>query len=114
MLIKWSEVKIMIRPGKTDFRKQINGLTEIVKSEMKLNPLSKYIFIFCSADRKKIKILYWDKTGFCLWLKRLETNKFPWPKSHDETYSITFKELRMLLAGINFFSKHKMSEFSKF
>jgi transposase len=113
MIIDWSKVKILIKPGKTDFRKQINGLSVIIESELKLNVFSNYLFIFSSTNRTRLKILYWDRNGFCLWLKRLEKDKFPWPKNEVEAREISFDQLRMLLDGIDFFKAHKRLEYSK-
>lgn len=107
MLIKWNEVKILLRPGATDFRKQINGLSEIAQIELKQNIFSKILFIFCNKNRTRIKILYWDKNGLCLWMKRLEKDKFPWPKNEHEVVEIDFKRFRALLNGIDFFQEHK-------
>jgi transposase len=107
MIVDWNNITIMIRPGITDFRKQINGLAEIVENELKLNLFSNYMFIFCSKNRKRIKILYWDRNGFCLWLKRLEKDKFPWPKNNIDAKQISYEELKMLLDGINFFVAYK-------
>ena len=113
MIIDWSKVKIMIKPGKTDFRKQINGLSVIVENELKINPFSNYLFIFCSTNRTRLKILYWDRNSFCLWLKRLEKDKFPWPKNEEEAREITYDELKMLLEGINFFIAYKKLNYEK-
>jgi transposase len=60
------EYKIYIQPGKTDMRKAIKSLNEIIAYEMELDIYSKSIFIFCSKNRKTIKVVYWDKNGFCL------------------------------------------------
>ncbi len=49
-----------------DFRKSINGLSIIVESEMALSPLSGALFVFCNKKRDKLKLLYWDKSGFAL------------------------------------------------
>lgn len=107
MIIDWNNINIIIKPGKTDFRKQINGLAIIIESELQMNVFSNTLFVFCSNDRKKIKILYWDKNGFCIWQKRLELDKFPWPKNTIEARSISIEEFRMLLTGIDFFAPHK-------
>ena len=53
-----------------DFRKSINGLIVVVEQDMKLNPFRDALFVFCNKKRDKVKILYWDKTGFALWYKR--------------------------------------------
>ncbi len=113
MLLDWSKMKIMIKPGRTDFRKQINGLSVLVENELKINPFSNYLFIFCSTNRTRLKILYWDRNGFCLWLKRLEKDKFPWPKNEKEAMEIKHEELKMLLDGIDFFSAYKKLSYTR-
>lgn len=113
MIIDWTNINIMIKPGKVDFRKQINGLAVIIQNELKLNVFSNCMFIFCSKNKKRLKILYWDRNGFCLWLKRLEKDRFPWPKNEEEARKITYEELKMILDGIDFFSSYKKLDYSK-
>lgn len=59
-----------------DFRKSINGLSVIIEQQMQLSPLGGSVFVFCNKERDKLKVLYWDKTGFAMWYKRLEKDKF--------------------------------------
>ena len=87
-----------------DFRKSINGLSEIAEQELKLAPFSGALFIFISKRRDKVKILYWDKSGFAIWYKRLEEAKFAWPKNIEvdaTSISITSEQLEWLLNGID-------------
>ncbi len=85
-----------------DFRKGIDGLSLIVQEEMFLNPFENYLFIFCNNKRDKIKALYWDKTGFALWYKRLEKEKYKWPSHLDgESVKIDLKVLEQFLVGLN-------------
>ncbi|MCP4887188.1 MAG: IS66 family insertion sequence element accessory protein TnpB, partial [Planctomycetaceae bacterium] len=63
-----------------DFRKSINGLSAMVELEFDLDPFAEALFVFCNRQRDKVKILYWEKNGFCLWYKRLEKDRFKWPK----------------------------------
>ncbi len=93
-------------------RKQINGLSIVVEEEMQEDPLNGQLYLFCNKNRRRLKILYWDRNGFCLWLKRLEQDRFPWPKDSEECKEITSHELEMLLDGINFFAAHKRLHFS--
>jgi transposase len=111
MKINWNEVRIFIQPGITDMRKQINGLSIFVEEEMKEDPMSGHLYMFCNKNRKRLKILYWDRNGFCMWQKRLEQDRFPWPKNGDEVLEIKREELFMLLDGIDFFNAHKKLNF---
>jgi transposase len=113
MKIDWGKVRIYLKPGPTDMRKQINGLSILVEEELDEDPFSGHLYMFCNKNRKRLKILYWDRNGFCLWLKRLEQDKFPWPKNRDEVLEIKREELIMLLDGINFFTAHKKLKYSR-
>ena len=113
MIIDWSRVKIFVRPGATDFRKQINGLSVIVQEELSCDVFSGSLFLFSNRRRTHLKALYWDRTGFCLWLKRLEKDRFPWPQGEAAAREITSEELRMLLEGIDFWRAHTRLEYSQ-
>ena len=84
-VMHWQQVPVYLHRAPVDFRKSINGLSALVEQEMGLSPFVSALFVFACRRRNKIKVLYWDKTGFCLWYKRLEQEKFKWPKSleHD-------------------------------
>ena len=83
-----------------DFRKAINGLTAIVEEELNRNAYTGDLFVFCNKSKDKLKILYWDKTGFALWQKRLEKQKFKWPsKIDDSEFALTPEQLEWLLSG---------------
>lgn len=79
-MIQWPEdIKIYLHREPVDFRKAINGLSVIVQDEMALSPFDRALFVFCNKKRSQLKVLYWDETGFVLWQKRLERDKFKWP-----------------------------------
>jgi len=107
MIFDLSRIRIFLRPGSTDLRKAVNGLSAIVEESMKEDPLSGSVFLFCNGERKLLKAVYWDKTGFWLSQKRLEKDKYPWPQNENEAMELTTAELQMLLAGIDFFKAHK-------
>ncbi len=112
MKIDFTNLKIFIKPGLTDMRKQINGLSIMVEEEFGKELFGGNLYLFCNRTRKRLKILYWDKNGFCLWLKRLEKDRFPWPKNEHEVIEITKDQLFMLLDGIDFFNVHKKLNYS--
>lgn len=92
--------KVYLACGKTDMRKSINGLSEIVESSFHLNPFEEAIFVFCNRNRNRIKILEWDEDGFWLYFKRLEKGHFRWPTEGEEaTMEFTPEELEILLGG---------------
>lgn len=113
MFINLKEYRIFLRPGTTDLRKAINGLSLFIQNEMNHDLFAKSLFLFCNRQRKLLKIVYWDNTGFCLWQKRLEENRFPWPETDEEAKEISMDELKMLLSGIDFFKAHKKLSYSR-
>ena len=83
-----------------DFRKSINGLLAIIESELALNAFNGAVFIFCNKKQDKLKPLYWDKTGFALWYKRLEKQRFKWPKCDELKHAkLSEQQLTWLLGG---------------
>lgn len=79
-VMQWQQGPVYVHRAPVDFRKSINGLSALVEQEMGMSPFVSALFVFACKRRNKIKVLYWDKTGFCLWYKRLERDKFKWPK----------------------------------
>lgn len=93
---------IYLHRQSVDFRKSINGLAILVEDEMALPVMSGALYIFSNRAKDKLKILYWDKTGFALWYKRLEKHRFKWPnQQHDTPLEITQQQLNWLLDGFD-------------
>ena len=113
MILDLKEVRIFIRPGYTDLRKASSGLTLIVQEEMEQDPFSGSVYVFCNRERKLLKAVYWDKTGFWLCQKRLEKEKYPWPQTKEAVQELSGEELKMLLKGIDFFKAHKPLSYKK-
>jgi transposase len=63
--------EVFLHRDVVDFRKSINGLAGIVEDELEHDAYTGALFVFCNKAKDKLKILYWDKTGFALWYKRL-------------------------------------------
>ena len=85
-----------------DFRKSINGLSAIVETQMHQSPFSKHLYVFINKRRNRVKILFWEDNGFCLYYKRLEEKQFHWPRHlEDEVVSLTGQQLNWLLDGLN-------------
>lgn len=84
----------------TDMRKSIDGLSIVVSEQLNKNPCGPEVFVFYNRNMDKLKILYWQKNGFCLWYKRLERGRFLLPTMEDEHYGLTIEQLRWLLDGL--------------
>ena len=93
--------RVYIAPGVTDMRKAINGLSLLVTDQLELDPFSGHLFAFCNRKRDMVKILYWDRNGFCLWHKRLEKDRFRWPDTPEDVLAVQGHELAWLLDGLS-------------
>ena len=103
----------MMRPSKSlprvflclqpvDFRKSIDGLSLIVQEQLALDPFEATLYCFINRRADKVKILYWERNGFCLWYKRLEKQHFHWPSSDDgDVVTLDGQQLNWLLDGID-------------
>lgn len=91
---------IYLHKASVDGRRQINGLASIVEASMGQRPFSGALFVFTSRRRDTVKLLYWNRSGFALWMHRLEKEKFRWPSKMDgDTISLSSQELSWLLDG---------------
>ena len=70
-------INVCLEP--VDFRMGINGLSVLIEASLKYDPFSRNLFCFTNKRKNQIKVLYWERSGFCLWLKRLEEERFKWP-----------------------------------
>jgi transposase len=99
-MLRMSTAKVYLAPGTTDMRAGIDRLSMAVQGILDLDPFSGHLFVFCNRKRDAIKVLYWDRTGFCLWHKRLERHRFCWPEHVPEVMNITPQQLGWLLDGL--------------
>jgi transposase len=109
-----TKARVFVRPGPTDLRKQVNGLAVLVEQQMKESPFGEAVFLFCNRERRILKALWWDGNGFCLWYKRLEKHRFPWPQTGEEAArEIDAERLAMLLSGIDFWQAHEQLSYQE-
>jgi transposase len=94
-------LRVYLGLGHTDMRKAIDGLSILVEQQLAYDPFSGHLFAFSNRRRTMVKILYWDRNGFCLWQKRLEKDRFRWPKSPCGSLEIEQRELQWLLDGLD-------------
>jgi transposase len=93
-------LKVYLHREPVDGRKAINGLALLVEQAMGLNPFTPALFVFSNRRHDRIKILLWERTGFWLMIKRLEADRFKWPKD-AKVVTLSVEQLHWLLAGID-------------
>ncbi len=100
MFFPESQVRIWLYARPTDMRKSFDGLSALVKNKLIEDPLSGQIFIFINRRRSHLKALYFDRTGYCIWSKRLERGQFRYDVKHGEKQLLDCTQLKLLLEGI--------------
>ena len=116
MLSLPSTVRVYLAPGVTDMRKAIDGLAALTRNVLEQDPTSGHLFVFCNRRRDRIKILYWEGSGFWLLHKRLERGTFAWPGVPSEAGSrleMTTAELSALLGGLDLAGSRKRRWYRK-
>jgi transposase len=103
-------VRVMVATKPVDFRKGAEGLAALVREEMKSDPFSGAVYVFRAKRADRVKLIYWDGTGVCLFAKRLEDGKFRWPSVQDSVMRLSAGELAALLEGLDWKRVHAARE----
>ena len=101
MLTPQAGARVWLAAGVTDMRKGFDGLAALVQLTLSEDPFSGHLFVFRGRRGDRIKILWWDGDGLCLFAKRIERGHFVWPQARSGTVSLTSAQLSMLLEGID-------------
>jgi transposase len=103
-------VRVMVATRPVDFRKGAEGLAALVREEMKADPFSGAVYVFRAKRADRVKLIFWDGTGVCLFAKRLEDGKFRWPSVQDAVMRLSAAELSALLEGLDWKRVHAARE----
>lgn len=95
-----SNQQVYLVTGYTDLRRSIDGLAMIIQGQLRLDPFSSALFLFCGRRRDRIKGLLWERDGFLLLYKRLDNGQFQWPRNETEAKLLTPQQTRWLLEGL--------------
>jgi len=95
--------RIYLATGATDMRKSFEGLYGLVRDRLRCEPRSGHVFLFCNAQRNRLKILFFDGSGLWVCAKRLEKGRFHWPSTGDPQGKVVLshEELYLLMGGID-------------
>jgi transposase len=101
MLSPGPATEIFLAAGATNLRKSFNTLSALVRGRLEKDPLSGQFFVFCNGRHNRIKILFWDRTGYWICAKRLERGTFDWPGPQEKNAVTVHREqLAILLGGL--------------
>lgn len=101
MLTFTAERRVWLVAGVTDMRKGFDGLAALVQTQLAADPFIGQLFVFRGRRGDRVKLLWWDGDGLCLFCKRLERGRFIWPRATSGTVSLSAAQLSMLLEGID-------------
>ena len=93
--------RVWLAAGVTDMRKGMDGLAALVQTALAENPFSGQLFAFRGRRGDRVKLLWFDGDGMCLFAKRLERGRFVWPQAASGSVSLSAAQLSMLLEGID-------------
>jgi transposase len=108
-------LQVYLHRAPVDMRRGRNGLAALAKEVMLQDPFSQALFVFVGRKFDTLKILGWDRNGYALWYKKIESEeKFHWPRLlQEDVITLTVEQLNWLLDGYDVWaSPHRMIKFT--
>ena len=99
MLFPEAQVRIWLYTDPTDMRKSYDGLSILVKQKLADDPVSGQLFVFINRKRTQMKVLYFDRSGYCIWSKRLEQGRFHFRSSDRGKLSLSWTDLKLIIGN---------------
>ena len=112
MFLPESQVRIWLCTLPTDMRKSYNGLSALVKNALQGNPLSGELFVFVNLRQNQMKVLYFDRSGYCIWSKKLEQGQFVVRGAPGGKRQLNWTQLKLLLEGIEIKKSRQYKRYS--
>jgi len=94
-------MRVLVATRPVDFRRGADGLAVTVQSILRQNPFSGTVFVFRSKRADRVKIVWWDGSGVCLFAKRLDEHGFHWPRIEKSVIRLTTAQLLALIDGMD-------------
>ena len=107
MFFPEGQVRVYLYGSPCDMRKSFDGLIGLAKNAMGQDPLSGHLFVFVNRRGNYLKSLYWDRSGFCIWSKKLEEGNFISNWKRERGREMDYTQLKLLLEGIETGSQKK-------
>ena len=100
MIFPSNRVRIVVATKPVDFRKGMRSLAVLVEQALGQDPFAATLYVFTNRRRTQLKALYFDRSGYCVWAKRLEQGRFH-PLGEREKQRLEWTELKLILEGID-------------
>ena len=94
-------VRVLVATRPVDFRKGAEGLAALVRDVMGADPFDGAVYVFRAKRADRVKLVFWDGTGVCLFAKRLEDGRFQWPKIENGVMRLSTAQLSALIEGLD-------------
>lgn len=102
MLTLPPSVRIFLSTSPADMRRSFDGLALLVRDILAQDPFSGHLFLFRNRKGDRVKLLWWERGGFCLFYKRLEKGRFLFPACVEPSVRVEATDLMLLLEGVDF------------
>ena len=94
-------VRVLVATRPVDFRKGAEGLAALVRDVMVADPFDGAVYVFRAKRADRVKLVFWDGTGVCLFAKRLEDGRFQWPQIENGVMRLSAAQLSALVEGLD-------------
>jgi transposase len=110
-----ASVRVYLCLSPCDMRRSFDGLHTLVRDHLQLDPFAGHLYLFANRRKDRLKILYWDRSGFAIWAKRLEAGVFAIPSGEpgSRRFEITAEELGALLSGIDLQQANRLKRYRR-
>ena len=111
MFFPEAQVRVWLYTQPTDMRKSYDGLSALVKNTLHEEPASGHLFVFINRKRTQMKVLYFDRSGYCIWSKRLEQGRFQYRSGRADKVTLNWTQLKLILEGIELKNTRRYKRF---
>lgn len=111
MFFPEARVRVWLYTPPTDMRKSYDGLSALVKNNLREDPASGHVFVFINRKRTQMKVLYFDRSGYCVWSKRLEQGRFRCRFGGADKVTLDWTQLKLILEGIELNNTRRYKRF---
>ena len=111
MFFPEGQLRVWLYTQPTDMRKSYDGLSALVKNTLHEDPTNGHLFVFIKRKRTQIKVLYFDRSGYCVWSKRLEQGRYRYRSDGADKVALDWTQLKLKLEGIELKNTRRYKRF---